>query len=177
MGDPKVIWELNRHQWLVTLGQAYRMTGDEQHATIFASSVRAWMAANPVGWGINWSSSLEVAMRLISWCWALHLFRGSRALTPDLFAEMRAGIRSHATPSRALPVALHLTEHASHGEALGLFYAGTQFPCFRRVRTLDDRGRGGSWWSRSRARCSATALPESSRPATSGTRSRSTCSS
>ncbi|HXU10846.1 MAG TPA: hypothetical protein VN898_02695, partial [Candidatus Binatia bacterium] len=25
MGDPKVIWELNRHQWLVTLGQAYRL--------------------------------------------------------------------------------------------------------------------------------------------------------
>jgi len=128
MGDPKVIWELNRHQWLVTLGQAYRLTGDEEYAVTFASSVRGWMAANPVGWGINWASSLEVALRLISWCWALHLFRGARALTPDLFAEMRAGIGSHATHierylSRYTSPNTHLT-----GEALGLFYAGTQFP-------------------------------------------------
>ena len=130
MGDPKVTWELNRHQWLVTLGQAYRLTGDESHARRFASSVQEWMAANPIGWGINWASSLEVAMRLISWCWALHLFRGSRALTPDLFAQMRSGIRSHATHiERYLS---HYTSPNTHltGEALGLFYAGTQFPGF-----------------------------------------------
>ena len=30
----------------------------------------------PRGMGINWASSLEVAFRLISWCWALSLFRG-----------------------------------------------------------------------------------------------------
>ncbi|HEV8703085.1 MAG TPA: alginate lyase family protein [Candidatus Polarisedimenticolia bacterium] len=128
MGDPKVIWELNRHQWLVTLGQSYRLDGDERHAEMFASSVREWTAANPVGWGINWASSLEVALRLISWCWALHLFRGSRALTPDLLAEMRAGIRSHAAHvERYLS---HYTSPNTHltGEALGLFYAGTQLP-------------------------------------------------
>jgi hypothetical protein len=127
MGDPKVIWELSRHQWMVTLGQAYRLTGDERYAAIFASSVREWMAANPVGWGINWASSLEVALRLISWCWALHLFRGSRALTSDLFVQMRAGIRSHA-----IHIERYLSSYTSPnthltGEALGLFYAGTQF--------------------------------------------------
>lgn len=128
MGDPKVIWELNRHQWLVTLGQAYRLSADERHAEMFASSIREWMAANPVGWGINWVSSLEVALRLISWCWALHLFRDARALTPDLFAEIRASLRSHAAHiERYLS---HYTSPNTHltGEALGLFYAGTQFP-------------------------------------------------
>jgi len=130
MGDPKVIWELNRQQWLVTLGQAYRLDGNERYAEMFASSVRDWIAANPVRWGINWASGLEVALRLISWCWALHLFRGSRALTPELFAEMRAGIRSHAAHvERYLS---HYTSPNTHltGEALGLYYAGTQFPEF-----------------------------------------------
>src|SRR5438445_12732334 len=28
VGDHKVVWELNRHQWLVALGQAYQLTGD-----------------------------------------------------------------------------------------------------------------------------------------------------
>src|SRR5437867_3291523 len=35
VGDCKVVWELNRHQWLVTLGQAYRLTGDERYAVQF----------------------------------------------------------------------------------------------------------------------------------------------
>jgi len=176
MGDPKVIWELNRHQWLVTLGQAYRLTGDERHAEMFASSVQEWMAANPVGWGINWASSLEVAVRLISWCWALHLFRGSRALTPDLFAQMRACIRSHAAHvERYLS---HYTSPNTHltGEALGLFYAGTQFPELAEAEPGWARA-SASWRSKSNARCCTTASTSSSRPATSAIRSRFTCTS
>jgi len=42
-----VVWELNRHQWLVRLGAAYRLTGDERYARVFAADVRAWLAANP----------------------------------------------------------------------------------------------------------------------------------
>src|SRR5262249_48458397 len=71
VGDSKVTWELNRHQWLVRLGAAYRLTGDERYARTFAEDVRAWIRANPPGIGINWASSLEVALRLMSWCWAL----------------------------------------------------------------------------------------------------------
>ena len=36
VGDSKVIWELNRHQWLVRLAQAYRFTGEERYATAVA---------------------------------------------------------------------------------------------------------------------------------------------
>src|SRR4029077_17375267 len=68
VGDSKVVWELNRHQWLVGLGQAYRLTGDERYPAMFADTIRNWLQANPPGMGINWSSSLEVAFRLISWC-------------------------------------------------------------------------------------------------------------
>lgn len=128
VGDSKVTWELNRHQWLVHLGQAYRLTGDERYADIFATSVQDWMKENPAGMGINWASSLEVAYRLISWCWALNLFRGSAALTPGLYAKMLGWLKAHAG---------HVERYLSHyfspnthltGEALGLFYAGVLFP-------------------------------------------------
>ncbi|PYQ55309.1 MAG: hypothetical protein DMF78_02495 [Acidobacteria bacterium] len=128
VGDSKVVWELSRHQWLVGLGEAYRMTGDERYAAAFAAYVDEWLAANPVGHGINWASSLEVALRLIAWCWALALFEASPALTPDLFARLQASIEEHAS---------HVERYLSHyfspnthltGEALGLFYAGTVFP-------------------------------------------------
>jgi hypothetical protein len=127
-GDCKVVWELSRHQFLVTAGLAYRTTGDEKYAEAFVSLIRSWMLANPPGFGINWASSLEAALRIVSWSWALFLFRGSGRVTEDLFEEMAAGIGAHASH-----IERYLSRHSSPnthltGEALGLFYAGVLFP-------------------------------------------------
>jgi len=140
VGDSKVVWELNRHQWLVRLGTAYRLTGDERYARTFANDVRAWMRANPPGIGINWASSLEVALRLISWCWALVLFRASSALSPELFVDMLGAIRAHASHvERYLSYYFAPNTHLT-GEALGLFYAGVVFPELRAAPRWRDLG-------------------------------------
>ena len=128
VGDSKVVWELNRHQWMVDLGRAYRFTGEERYAKSFVRLASEWMRANPPGVGLNWTSSLEVALRLISWCWALVLFRDSRAFTEEFFGQMVRGIHVHARH-----VAKYLSYYFSPnthltGEALGLFYAGVVFP-------------------------------------------------
>jgi heparinase II/III-like protein len=128
VGDSKVVWELSRHQWLVRLGQAYRLTRDERYAELFAETIRDWSRANPPGMGINWTSSLEAAFRLISWCWAFSLFRGSAALTPQLRADLVVGIAGHASRiERYLSYYFSPNTHLT-GEALGLFYAGTLLP-------------------------------------------------
>jgi hypothetical protein len=128
IGDTKVIWELSRHHWLVRLGQAYRLTGDERFAQVFARHIIGWIETNPRGMGINWASSLEVALRLISWCWALHLFHGSRVLTAELQAHILTSLSSHAAHvERYLSYYFSPNTHLT-GEALGLFYAGTLFP-------------------------------------------------
>src|SRR5438309_540472 len=141
VGDSKVVWELNRHQWLLYLGQAYRFTGDERYADFFGRYVKEWMRANPVGMGINWASSLEVGFRLISWCWALALFEGSPALSGGLRAAMVAGIEDHAR---------HVERYLSYyfspntpltGEALALYYAGVLFPDLPRARQWEALGR------------------------------------
>lgn len=128
VGDTKVIWELNRHQWLVTLGQAYCLSGDERYAKVFVTYIKEWMQANRPGMGINWASSLEVSFRMIAWCWALFLFRDSREISAGLYAEILGWIRTHAA---------HVERYLSHyfspnthltGEALGLFYVGVLFP-------------------------------------------------
>jgi hypothetical protein len=142
VGDAKVVWELNRHQWLVRLALAGRLTGDQRYAEAFAAHVRGWVRANPPGWGINWTSSLEVALRLVSWTWGAMLLRDSPALTPITFAWMSRAIGDHAAY-----VERYLSQYASPnthltGEALGLFYAGTAFPSIdgaarRRRRGMD----------------------------------------
>src|SRR5262249_50248154 len=45
-GDPKVVWELNRHTHFVTLGQAYWLTSDERFVSAFIEQATAWIDAN-----------------------------------------------------------------------------------------------------------------------------------
>jgi len=140
VGDSKVVWELNRHQWLLDLGQAWRFSEDSRYAEAFARQVSHWMNANPPGFGMNWSSSLEVALRMISWCWALNLFRGAAAFSPELFLQMLGWIQAHAryverNLSRYFSPNTHLT-----GEALGLFYAGTLLPELEGARRWKQLG-------------------------------------
>ena len=66
IGDHKIIWELNRHQHLVTLAQA------GFHDEIPAQWTH-WQTENPYPIGINWASTLEVAFRALSWLWVRHL--------------------------------------------------------------------------------------------------------
>ncbi|HEX8135950.1 MAG TPA: alginate lyase family protein [Pyrinomonadaceae bacterium] len=133
-GDKKIVWELNRCQYFTTLGRAYWYTGDETYAETFAAHLDAWMEQNSAKRGVNWVSSLEVALRAISWLWALHFFKDSEHVRAPLFLRALKYLSLHA---RHLETYLstysspntHLT-----GEALGLFYLGTLLPEFRAAR-------------------------------------------
>jgi len=73
-GDHKAIWELNRHQHLVVLAQAYLPDGRGRATwTKFARSSKAGWPATRFHRGTNWASALEVAFRAMSWIWVYHL--------------------------------------------------------------------------------------------------------
>jgi Heparinase II/III-like protein/Heparinase II/III N-terminus len=139
-GDKKIVWELNRHQYFATLGQAYWLTGDERYAETFAAHINQWMDRNPPKLGVNWASSLEVAFRSISWLWALHYFKESAALTPQTFLGVYKFLYLNARHletylSTYFSPNTHLT-----GEALGLFYLGTLLPEFKESARWKDTG-------------------------------------
>ncbi len=141
VGDSKVVWELNRHQWALDLGQAWRLTGDVAYADAFFERFSDWLEANPYGRGVNWSSALEVALRMMAWCWALALFRTAPAMTPDRLQGLLAAIQRHAgfverNLSRYFSPNTHLTV-----EALGLYTVGTLLPELRGARRWRSRGR------------------------------------
>ena len=139
-GDKKIIWELNRHQYFITLGQAYWFTGDELYARTFAKHLDEWMDANPPKLGINWASSLEVAFRSIAWLWAFNFFKSSSSLSNQTFARawkflylsarhLESYLSTYFSPNT------HLT-----GEALGLFYLGTLLPEFKEAKRWQQLG-------------------------------------
>lgn len=139
-GDKKIVWELNRHQYFVKLGQAYWLTKDEAYAHCFAKQVESWMDANPPKLGINWASSLEVAFRSISWIWGLHFFRNSTSISCTTFARILKFLYLNARHlenylSTYFSPNTHLT-----GEALGLFYLGTVLPEFTESKRWRETG-------------------------------------
>lgn len=123
-GDSKIVWELNRHQWIVRLAQAWTLTGDERYAEACIGSIDAWLDANPPSAGINWASSLEVSYRLIAWCWTLLLLRDLPTLSGDWVMKLLSAMEAHAAHvKRYLSYYFSPNTHLT-GEALGLFYAG-----------------------------------------------------
>ncbi len=139
-GDKKVTWELNRHQFLVTLGQAHWLTGDERYAASFIGLVSSWMDANPPKLGINWASSLEVALRSIAWLWALHLLADSNLLTEQLALRLLKSLTTHGRHIETYLSHYHSPNTHLTGEALGLFYLGTALPELSRAQLWRNLG-------------------------------------
>ena len=140
-GDKKVIWELNRHTHFFTLGVAYVLTGNEAYAKCFAKHLAGWMDQNPPGTGVNWVSSLEIALRVISWNWAFHLFRRSEYMTPELFFEALKFVHAHGRHIEKYLSTYYSPNTHLTGEALGLYYLGTQFDFFANAANWRSKGK------------------------------------
>lgn len=139
-GDNKIIWELNRHQYFGTLGQAYWLTGDEHYARTFVSHLESWMDQNPPKLGINWASSLELSFRAISWLWAFHFFKDSPSLAMVFIRTLKLLYLQARHLETYLSTYFSPNTHLT-GEALGLFYLGTLLPEFKAARRWRETGR------------------------------------
>ena len=127
VGDHKIIWELNRHQYMVVLGKAYFMSRDEKYVRAWMDQVDQWMCANHPKNGVNWTSCLEIAFRSIAWIWCLLLFKDSRLMDEEYHSRYMQflflnGLHIESNLSRYFSPNTHLT-----GEALGLMYLGLLF--------------------------------------------------
>jgi uncharacterized heparinase superfamily protein len=90
-GDLRWAWELSRHQYLFLFARASVLTGDPRFAERAAALAADWRARNPYGRGPHWSSALEVAVRALSWLWALPLLWPS----PSLWHDWLVGLYEH----------------------------------------------------------------------------------
>ena len=126
-GDSRVIWELSRHQHLVTLAKAFRLTGDRRYVDEFLRQKRHWEAENPYPIGINWASSLEVAFRSLSLLWSYYLLQSSPGV-PDLRGEWLRSLAVHGRHiERYLSTYFSPNTHLL-GEGVGLFFLGVLCP-------------------------------------------------
>jgi len=134
VGDIKYLWEINRHLHLVTLAQAYFLSGEAKYYRVIREHLESWFAACPYRMGANWSSALEVAIRLINWSVTWQLLGGVRS---PLFEDAEnARFRQRWLESvyqHAQFVCGYFSLHSSAnnhliGEAAGLFIAALTWP-------------------------------------------------
>jgi hypothetical protein len=140
VGDIKYLWEPNRHLHLVTLAQAYALSGERKHFHTLAEHLDSWFLSCPHRLGPNWASALEAAIRLINWSivWQLiggadsKIFRDAHYL--DLRARWLRSVYQHAEFIRSW-FSLHSSAN-NHliGEAAGLFIAGLTWPHWAKSR-------------------------------------------
>lgn len=71
LGDFRFTWELNRQQHLIGLGLAHALSPDEKYQKCIVSHIVSWIDKNPPFESINWISSMEIGLRLLSWCLSL----------------------------------------------------------------------------------------------------------
>jgi len=120
-GDIKFIWEPARFGWAFALGRAYHLTQDNQYAESFWKYFEAFTEANPVNIGAHWMNGQEVAIRLMAFAWALHVFPN----TEQRRTQLLQSIAQHA--SRIPPTIIYArAQNNNHlvTEAAALYTAG-----------------------------------------------------
>ncbi|MFH2055674.1 MAG: alginate lyase family protein [bacterium] len=100
--DQRRVRALSRFQHLVPLALASQLETRADYANEAEMQIRSWIAQNPVGKGINWTSPAESAIRAINWLQAYQIVDCRWPRNPE-FADLllrqltRTGafIRSH----------------------------------------------------------------------------------
>ena len=127
VGDIKLVWELNRHQFLAPWALDYAWSGNEDLAAAIAHVIADWVARNPPHRGVNWCSALEAALRIISWGVALDLTADS----PHARRVRPLAAASVEEQARFIRGTLSLHSSANNhliGELTGLVAASAFFP-------------------------------------------------
>lgn len=127
-GDCKWAWEPSRHQHLVVLGRAYRLTGDNRYAAAVVEHIETWIAQCPVGMGMQWRSPLELAIRLINWAWALSLIEPADLARGEVGQRILAVVHAHLRDISRKYSRYSSANNHTIGEAAGVYIATACWP-------------------------------------------------
>ena len=143
--DVKVPWELSRLQFLTTLGRAYWLTQEEKFKRKFLTLMADWEKSNPIDIGVNWTCSMEVAIRAINMIWGMYLFGDRGSLTEDFIKSQIRLLYYHGLHLEKNLEYIDRGSNTNHllANYLGLFYIGILFPQFDQSQKWLAIGREG----------------------------------
>lgn len=93
--DIKVPWELSRSHHLLWLGEAYILTSEEKYAKEVVSQIEGWIDDNPLMYTVNWTCSMDVAIRAVNWMYALNFISQSHEITDSFCQKVCKSLFQH----------------------------------------------------------------------------------
>ena len=131
-GNVKQVWELNRLQHLTLLATAWFLTHEDGYAQRVADQLRSWWLENPFLSGVNWTSGIEIGIRLINFVWIRRLLDGWPGAA-DLFEHSDLALRQIYWHQQYLATFESRGSSANNhviAEAAGQLAASCAFPWF-----------------------------------------------
>ena len=132
VGNIKQVWEVNRLQHLTLLAVAWSLTGQDAYAERVAEQLGSWWRENPFLSGINWTSGIELGIRLVNFAWIRRLLDGW-APVADLFERNDLALRQIRWHQEWLAAFESKGSSANNhviAEAAGQLAASCAFPWF-----------------------------------------------
>ncbi|PGM56741.1 alginate lyase family protein [Bacillus sp. AFS053548] len=84
IGEIRYTWEINRLQFLPLIGLEYKLSGDKELYQLIKKHFYNWHEENLFLNGVNWSSSMEIAIRAYQWLLLLSILKND---IEEQFAE------------------------------------------------------------------------------------------
>jgi uncharacterized heparinase superfamily protein len=139
-GDIKLVWELNRLQYLQPIAALARKRQDKELAQFCLGEIESWIDNNPPFFGINWNSGIELALRLVSFLTVTTLV--GKHLTREARNKIWASLQTHARWIARYPSRYSSGNNHRAAEGLGLFMIGCLCPHFPEAAEWQETGWG-----------------------------------
>ena len=130
LADARTIWEINRWSEMARVMMHAWLNRDWDAARTAQIWLEDWVERNPVGRGINWTSPLEVALRLMNFAWFDALVH---ACGQEHLSTRQKALATRIVPIHALWVHRYRSFGSSAnnhllGELVGLLHAVKRWP-------------------------------------------------
>ncbi|MGM0842295.1 MAG: alginate lyase family protein [Bacillota bacterium] len=95
--DVKHVWELSRFYHLLILSKAYVISGDELFVDKILMDINNWSKQNPVNESVNWTVSMEVAIRVVNLIQVISLIKDSNRFNTNIKKNLNNLVHMHGT--------------------------------------------------------------------------------
>ena len=144
--DVKMVWELSRFQYAISLALAFYNTGEEKYLKKWQELVLDWIEKNPIYFGPNWINTMEVAIRACNWTfsWEIIVAKSKQNTGNKIKKEfLEKFLGSLVEHGKFIYRNLEYTPTRSNhylSDIVGLVYLGIMFPEFKESKKWLKKG-------------------------------------
>lgn len=135
-GDIKYAFEINKHQELVRLSEAYGLTGDAVYATKVVENIQSWVQQCPYMNSVNWASPTVMAYRLVSWTISFEILRSHYTFSDAFLKQWAQAVYQHIRLIRRGYSKFSSAGNHLISEAAGVFVAALRWKIFFKGKEL-----------------------------------------